>query len=89
MKPILSTIIPNYNHASFLEQRIDIVLNQTCQDFEVIILDDCYTNNSREIIERYRNHPKVSRIVYNEVNSGSTFKQCEKGITLAQENGFG
>jgi len=60
------------------------VLNQTYQDFEVVILDDCSTDNSKEIIEQYRNHPKVSQIVYNTNNSGSTFKQWDKGINLAQ-----
>jgi glycosyltransferase involved in cell wall biosynthesis len=47
-------------------------------------LDDCSTDNSRDIIKQYRNHPKVSKIVYNETNSGSTFKQWQKGIELAQ-----
>jgi glycosyltransferase involved in cell wall biosynthesis len=60
------------------------VLAQSYQDFEVIILDDYSNDNSREIIEQYRNHPKVSHIVYNEINSGSTFKQWGKGIELAK-----
>lgn len=77
---MVSVIIPNYNHASFLRQRIDSILNQTFQNFELIILDDCSTDNSKEIIEQYRTHPKVSRIVYNKTNSGSVFKQWEKGI---------
>ncbi len=81
---MVSVIIPNYNHAIYLTQRIESVLNQTNPDFEVIILDDCSTDNSRDIIEQYRNHPKVSKIVYNETNSGSTFKQWQKGIELAQ-----
>ncbi|SEQ06271.1 Glycosyltransferase involved in cell wall bisynthesis [Epilithonimonas lactis] len=81
--PLVSIIIPNYNHAPFLKQRIDSVLDQTFQDFEVIILDDCSLDNSREIIESYRNHPKISHIIYNEKNSGSTFKQWKKGIDLA------
>lgn len=80
----VSVIIPNYNHASFLNERIDSVLNQTFQDFEVIILDDRSTDNSKEIIEQYRNHPKIKNILYNETNSGSTFKQWEKGISLAK-----
>lgn len=82
--PTVSVIIPNYNHAPFLVQRIGSVLNQTFQDFEVIILDDCSPDNSREIIEKYRNHPKVVHIEYNTVNSGSTFKQWNKGINLAK-----
>ncbi len=81
---MVSVIIPNYNHEKYLQRRIDSVLNQTYQDFELIILDDKSKDNSIEIIERYRNHPKVSHIIYNEVNSGTTFKQWKKGIELAK-----
>lgn len=83
-KPLVSVIIPNYNHAPYLHERIDSVLNQTFQDFEVIILDDCSTDNSREIIEGYRGHEKIRHIEYNEVNSGNTFVQWKKGLDLAQ-----
>jgi glycosyltransferase involved in cell wall biosynthesis len=83
-KPLVSVIIPNYNHAAYLNERIDSVLNQTFRDFEVILLDDCSTDNSREIIESYRGHEKISQIEYNEVNSGSTFIQWKKGLDLAQ-----
>ncbi|MEO6231194.1 MAG: glycosyltransferase family 2 protein [Ferruginibacter sp.] len=82
--PAVSVIIPNYNHAIYLKQRIDSVLQQTCQDFELIILDDCSTDNSRQVIEQYRNNPVVSKIEYNKYNSGSTFKQWEKGLALAK-----
>lgn len=77
-------IIPNYNHAPYLKQRIDSVLNQTYADIEVIILDDCSTDNSRAIIESYRDHKKISSILYNEVNSGNTFLQWHKGIQLTK-----
>ena len=81
---LVSVIVPNYNHASFLRQRFDSIFNQTFQNFEVIILDDCSTDNSKEIIEEYRNHPQVSHIIYNETNSGSPFKQWAKGFNLAK-----
>lgn len=81
---MVSVIIPNYNHSAFLSQRINSVLNQTYQDFELILLDDCSTDNSREIIDTFRGNSKISKIVYNELNSGSVFKQWEKGINLAQ-----
>ena len=83
--PKVSVVIPNYNHANYLDGRIRSVLNQTYQDFELIILDDCSPDNgaSRRIIEKYRKNPHVSHIVYNEVNSGSTFKQWHKGMELA------
>lgn len=82
--PKVSVIVPNYNHAPYLKQRLDSIFNQTFQDLEVIILDDCSTDNSKEIIEQYQSNPKVSHIVYNETNSGSPFKQWAKGFDLAQ-----
>lgn len=81
---MVSVIIPNYNHAAYLQERIESVLNQTYQDFEVILLDDCSTDNSPDIIENYRSHPKVSHVLFNESNSGSVFKQWVKGINLAK-----
>src|SRR5579872_4420041 len=82
--PKVSVIIPNYNHAKFLVQRIESVLNQTFTDFEIILMDDKSTDNSLEIIERYRHYPKLSKIILNETNSGSTFKQWNKGIREAK-----
>lgn len=81
---MVSVILPNYNHSLFLEQRIESILNQTYRDFELIILDDCSTDNSKDIIERYRGNKHISHIVYNHENSGSTFKQWRKGVDLAK-----
>lgn len=82
-QPLVSVIVPNYNHARYLEQRLDSVFGQTYQNFEVIILDDCSTDNSLEVINRYKDNPHLSQIVVNETNSGSVFKQWDKGINLA------
>ena len=49
----VSIIVPNFNYAKYLPQRLDSIFGQTYQDFEVILLDDCSTDNSREIIEQY------------------------------------
>lgn len=84
MNPTVSVIVPNYNHAPYLRQRIDSVLAQSFADFELILLDDCSTDDSREIIESYRGNPKVAAIVLNEKNSGSTFAQWDKGLGLAR-----
>lgn len=81
---LVSVIIPNYNHAPFLKQRIETVLNQTYQNIEIIILDDASSDNSKDIIETYRHHSKIVHIEYNTKNSGSTFKQWQKGIELAK-----
>lgn len=80
----ISVIIPNYNHRPFLKQRIDSVLNQTFTDIEVILLDDASNDGSDDIISSYRNHTKVSQIVFNKKNSGSPFKQWLKGISMAK-----
>lgn len=84
MMPAVSVIVPNYNHSAYLTERLDSILAQTYQDFEIILMDDCSTDNSRDVIERYRNHERVSHIVFNEANSGSTFSQWAKGIRLAK-----
>ncbi len=82
--PLVSVIVPNYNYARYLAERLDSVLGQTFRDFEVIILDDCSTDDSRDVIGRYAGHPQVSRVVFNETNSGNPFVQWEKGLGLAK-----
>src|SRR5260221_12262396 len=82
--PTVSVIIPNYNHAQFLRQRVDSVLGQTFQDFELILLDDCSTDESQSILREYASDPRV-RMEFNEKNSGSTFKQWNKDVRLTRE----
>lgn len=80
----VSVIVPNYNYARYLPIRIESILNQSFQDFELILLDDASTDNSIQILEKYRNNPHVSHIVINEENTGSPFQQWIKGILLAR-----
>ena len=81
--PKVSVIVPNYNHAHFLRRRMDSIFGQTFQDFEVILLDDCSTDESRAVLSSYANDPRV-KLAFNDVNSGSTFKQWNKGAQLAR-----
>ncbi|AXY61088.1 MULTISPECIES: glycosyltransferase family 2 protein [Acinetobacter] len=80
----VSVIVPSYNHAPYLKERIDSILQQSYSNFELILLDDLSPDNSSEILETYKNHPKVSHCIINEQNSGSTFHQWNKGIALAR-----
>ena len=82
--PLVSVIIPNYNHARFLRQRIESVLQQDFDDYELILLDDASTDESREVLEAYARHPRVSHVEHNAANSGSPFAQWQKGIALAR-----
>ena len=84
MKALISVIVPNYNHEKFLEKRLESVFNQTYSNFEVILLDDFSTDNSREILSKYSQDERVSHCIFNETNSGNTFAQWEKGISLAK-----
>lgn len=83
-RPFFTVIIPNYNHGRFLKKRIESVLQQTFQDFEILIIDDGSTDDSRSIIEQYRYHPKVTTVIFNGINSGSPYLQWQKGIELAR-----
>ena len=61
--PLISVYITNYNYANYIQQSIESVLNQTEQDFELLIIDDGSTDNSTDIIEIYRSNEKV-KIIY-------------------------
>lgn len=63
--PLITVYITNYNYGMYIEESINSVLSQKFRDFEVLIIDDGSTDNSKEIIESYRNHPKVT-IIYQE-----------------------
>lgn len=80
---IVSVIVPCYNHKHFLKQRLDSIFQQTYTSFEVILLDDCSKDGSQEVLRSYAEHPQVSHVVLNEVNTGSPFAQWKKGIELA------
>lgn len=82
--PKVSIIVPNYNHAKYLPQRLNSIFNQTFHDYEVILLDDCSTDNSVEILACFAKDPRVSYFIVNSKNSGSTFKQLKKGIDLSR-----
>lgn len=80
----VSVIIPNYNHAPYLEERIRSAVDQTIVPDEIIIMDDCSPDNSREIIEAFvRQYPDLITPVYNEKNTGNTFVQWNKGVEMA------
>lgn len=82
--PLVSVIVPNYNYAPYLKDRIDSILNQTYQDFELILLDDASNDQSADILYAYQDNPHVSHIIINKKNTGSPFQQWFKGIEKAQ-----
>jgi glycosyltransferase involved in cell wall biosynthesis len=78
--PKISVIIPSYNHATFIAEAIQSVLNQTFQDFEILIIDDGSKDNSVEVIRTFVD-PRIHFSV-NEENKGAVYT-TNKMITLA------
>lgn len=60
------------------------ILSQTYTDFEIILLDDCSSDGSQEILLSYQNNPHVTHVEINTQNTGKPFLQWERGIRLAQ-----
>lgn len=84
MSNLVSVIVPNYNHAQYLDIRLKSILAQTYTDFEIIILDDNSIDNSKEIIKRYEKDVHISHIICNKTNSGSPFIQWNRGFQYAK-----
>jgi len=82
--PKVSVIVPNYNHAKYLQKRLDSIYEQTYQNIEVILLDDCSSDQSRSILEDYaRRYPDRTIQAFNATRSDGVFAQWCKGISLA------
>ncbi|MEG0629714.1 MAG: glycoside hydrolase family 99-like domain-containing protein [Christensenellaceae bacterium] len=81
----VSVVIPNYNYAKYLDLRIQSVLNQTYPIYEILLLDDCSTDHSMEVLKKYQaQYPLKIRVIQNQNNSGNVFLQWEKGLKLAK-----
>lgn len=68
--PLVSVIIGNYNYGDFLAEAIDSVLRQTYRNYELIVVDDGSTDNSREVIESY---PDLVAVFQPNGGQGSAF----------------
>lgn len=80
-KPRISVIMPVYNADRFITAAIDSILTQTFQNFELLILDDASTDNSKEIILKYND--KRIKVFYSDTNQGIV-ANLNKGIEIAQ-----
>lgn len=78
--PLLTVYVTNYNYGKYIKEAILSLLNQSFQNFEIIIIDDGSTDNSKEIINEFSNNKKI-RVLYQE-NLGLT-KSNNKALQLA------
>lgn len=80
---MISVIMGVFNSRKYLGDAIESVLNQSVQDFEFIIVDDCSTDDSPAIIEQYRDKDARIRVITNDRNLGLT-ATLNKALTYAK-----
>ena len=81
-EPLVSVAITLFNRERFIAESIESVLDQTWQNLEVIIVDDCSTDSSYSIAQRYVSDPRV-RLIQNESNLGD-YPNRNRAARLAQ-----
>lgn len=83
--PLVTVLVPNYNHAPYLKKRLDSIYAQTYRNIQVILMDDCSKDESHIILQEYAQKNAHNTIfIPNDVNSGGVFNQWQKGIKLAK-----
>lgn len=81
--PRISVVVPNFNYARYLPDRIESIVRQTVPIYEIIVLDDASRDDSLEVLSELAGTVEL-RILTNEENSGSVFKQWLKGVDAAK-----
>jgi glycosyltransferase involved in cell wall biosynthesis/GT2 family glycosyltransferase len=83
--PRISVVVPNYNYAHLLGARLASIADQSHPFFELIVLDDCSSDNSLDVIREFSNDRSLHlRCIACDRNSGSVFRQWHKGVALAR-----
>ena len=82
MNPFFSIIIPLYNREKTISRAINSILNQTYQDFEIIVIDDCSTDNSAEKVYEFKLRDSRIKYIKNEMNQERCISR-NKGIQIA------
>jgi glycosyltransferase involved in cell wall biosynthesis len=83
--PLISVIVTNYNHSKYIEKSVESVLKQTYPNIETIIVDDCSTDGSKEVIEKIaKENPGKIRTIFLKENKGKWFAL---NTAIAQANG--
>jgi glycosyltransferase involved in cell wall biosynthesis len=68
--PMISVVMPIYNAGAFLPTAIESIINQTYTDFELLLINDCSTDGSLEVMQRYAAANPALRVIQTERNLG-------------------
>lgn len=82
--PLVSVITPLYNGAKYIEETIQSVINQNYKNWEMIIVDDCSTDNSRDIVKEFTNKDNRIKLVESETNFGGPARPRNIGLDEAK-----
>lgn len=82
-KQLVSIIIPLYNSEKYIAEAIESVINQTYKNWELLIVDDCSTDKSREIVKKYASQNKQIQLIESEVNFGGPARPRNIGLKKA------
>lgn len=82
-EPLVSIIMPNYNCEKYLSETIKSVVNQTYNNWELIIVDDCSTDRSVTIIQQFMVQDSRIKLIINERNIGAALSR-NKAIEVAR-----
>lgn len=85
MSTLVSIVTPCYNAENFIAKTIQSVINQTFQDWEMLIIDDCSTDNSAKIVESYASKDK--RIIYLKTTEKSGSPSIPRNIGIERAQG--
>jgi glycosyltransferase involved in cell wall biosynthesis len=92
--PFFSVVIPTYNRAAFIEATLQSVLGQTYQNYEIIVVDNCSTDNTDEVLERFIRAGQIRFIKheqnYERARSRNTGMKAARGdyVTLLDSDDF-
>jgi teichuronic acid biosynthesis glycosyltransferase TuaG len=81
--PLVSVVMPSYNHEKFISEAIESVLGQDFDDLELIIVDDASTDASPQIIQKYAEEDDRVRAIFHETNCGIA-KTANDGLEIAK-----
>jgi glycosyltransferase involved in cell wall biosynthesis len=83
--PRVSVIVPSYNYARYIRQRLASITGQTVPPYEIIVLDDASTDGSVHMVEAALSScPLAWTVVVNDRNSGSVWAQWRRGVAMAR-----
>ena len=90
MNPKVDILLATYNGEKYIKEQVESILNQTYENIQIIISDDCSTDNTRQVLKEYENNEKI-KIFYQEKNLGYVknfeflLKQVESNLYMLSD----